>query len=516
MLQKTVTKIDAIKTNQDKLRVAAYCRVSSDSADQLNSYAAQIKAYTQIITSQADWELVDIYADEGITGTKLEGREEFQRMMSDCRKGRVDRLLVKSLSRFARNTKDCLSALRELATLGVTVKFEKENIDTGTLTTELMVSVSGALAQQESVSISQNQRLSYRRRMERGEFITCKAPFGYRLIGCSQMEIVPEQATLVQGMFEKYLDGISLEDIATWMSALGVATMDGNYRWQISTIQLILSNEKYVGDALCQKRYTTDFPFVKKRNGGEVAQYYIEDTHPAIIDRETFEKVQALIKRKGLRTSTAHTKTLLSLKVRCAHCGTLFKRRISKKGDTYWVCRTHDQKASDCPVKWTSEETIYQTFITLYNKLKSNYTDIFPPALRQLEELQTALQRNNPQLLEINTAIAQTAEQQHKIQKLQTAGLLDAEATLAKRTALQAQMTTLRHQRRRVIENEDIEERVDAIQQTIAILEQGPDRMEELDEPLFEELVEQITIDQHGNMTFHLYGGITLTEEVAP
>ena len=158
------------------LRVAAYCRVSSDSSDQLHSYASQIRKYTDEIGSHADWKLVDIYADEAVSGTKTDKREDFNRMLSDCRKGRIDKILVKSVSRFARNTKDCLAALRELLSLGVSVYFEKENIHSETLTTELMVSVYGALAQQESVSISQNQRISYQRRMERGEFITCTAP----------------------------------------------------------------------------------------------------------------------------------------------------------------------------------------------------------------------------------------------------------------------------------------------------------------------------------------------------
>ena len=149
----------------DILRVAAYCRVSSDSSDQLHSYAAQIRKYTEEIGSHDGWELVDVYADEGLTGTRMDKREDFNRMLSDCRKGRIDKILVKSISRFARNTKDCLASLRELLTLGVSVLFEKENINTETLTTELMVSVFGALSQQESVSISQNQRMSYQRRM---------------------------------------------------------------------------------------------------------------------------------------------------------------------------------------------------------------------------------------------------------------------------------------------------------------------------------------------------------------
>ena len=156
----------------DTLRVAAYCRGSSDSADQLHSCAAQIRTYTQTINAHDGWELVDIYADEGLTGTRMDKREDFNRLMADCRKGKIDKIVVKSISRFARNTRDCLATLRELSSLGVTVQFEKENIDTGTLTSELMVSVSASLAQEESISISKNQRMSYQRRNKRGEIIT--------------------------------------------------------------------------------------------------------------------------------------------------------------------------------------------------------------------------------------------------------------------------------------------------------------------------------------------------------
>ena len=178
--QPRVIKIEAAeKPRNAQLRVAAYTRVSSDSDDQLNSFAAQNRYYAELISGKAEWRMVDIYADEGITGTSAAKREDFQRMMADCRRGLIGQILVKSISRFARNTRDCLASLRELFRLGVSVLFEKENIDTGTLTTELMVSVSSSLAQQESVYISQNQQMSYQRRMERGEFITCTAPYGY-------------------------------------------------------------------------------------------------------------------------------------------------------------------------------------------------------------------------------------------------------------------------------------------------------------------------------------------------
>lgn len=199
----------------DTLRVAAYCRVSADSSDQLHSYAAQIRNYTSEISKHDGWELVDIYADEGLTGTRMDQREDFNRMLADCRKGKIDRVLVKSISRFSRNTEDCLSTLRELTSLGVSVYFEKENINTETLTTELMVSVFGAIAQQESISISQNLRMSYQRRMERREFITCNAPLGYRLVNGKDLEIIEKEAEIVRWIFDAYLAGHSTARIAS-------------------------------------------------------------------------------------------------------------------------------------------------------------------------------------------------------------------------------------------------------------------------------------------------------------
>lgn len=220
----TVKVIPPKEKAPEILRVAAYCRVSSDSADQKHSYAAQIRKYTEEIGQHDGWELVDIYADEAVTGTRMDKREDFNRMMADCRKGRIDKILVKSISRFARNTKDCLAALRELMSLGVTVYFEKENINTETLTTELMVSVSGALAQQESVSIGQNQRQSYKRRMERGEFITCTAPLGYRLVDGKNLEIIEAEAEIVRWIFDQYLSGFSTARIAEEMTRREIAT----------------------------------------------------------------------------------------------------------------------------------------------------------------------------------------------------------------------------------------------------------------------------------------------------
>lgn len=252
-----ITIIPPEKAQPDTLRVAAYCRVSTDAKEQELSYTSQIRNYTELISQHDGWELVDIYADEAVSGTKTDKREDFNRLLADCRKGRIDRVLVKSISRFSRNTKDCLSALRELTRLGVTVQFDKENIDTGTLTTELMVSVSGSLAQQESISISENIRQGYRRRMERGEFITSKPPYGYRLVNKRDLEIIPEEAEVIRWVFESYLNGHTPAWIAAEMNRRGIRKKYGKSVWTKKAVAYWLKNEKYTGNTLCASTATS-------------------------------------------------------------------------------------------------------------------------------------------------------------------------------------------------------------------------------------------------------------------
>ncbi len=510
-----VTVIQPTLTRLENLRVAAYCRVSSDSQDQLHSYAAQIKAYTAMVEKHEGWQLVDIYADEGITGTDMEKRDDFKRMLTDCRKGRIDKILVKSVSRFARNTRDCLAALRELSGIGVTVQFEKENIDTGALTTEMMVSVFASLSQEESMSISQNQRLSYQRRMERGEFICCKAPFGYKLVGGKNLEINEEEAKLVRWIFSEYLNGKSTTWLAEQMEAMMVMTTANQYHWNPEAINYILTNEKYIGDTLCQKVYTAGFPFKKKPNKGEAGQYYIENSHPAIVSRETFEKAQKLRISKPSGGKRQHSQYLFSSKIYCGECGSIFERRLNQRsGRVAWVCAKHDNRAADCPIGRIAEEKIYAAFVRLYSKLRCNADFILKPALKQLADLNDAMLRDNPAMLAINKAIADTAEQEYKISKLQTAGLLDADACIAKRRSIDAKLLELRAKRRRLLENEEIEEVSEAIRQTIAELNAGPERLESFDSEIFNRLVERIIAESNTKLVFRLYGGIELPEKI--
>lgn len=510
-----ITVVKPTLTETEIIRVAAYCRVSSNSTDQLHSYSAQIQAYTALVAKHENWRLVDIYADEGITGTEMAKREDFKRMLKDCRKGRIDKILVKSISRFARNARDCLAVLRELADLGIAVSFDKENIDTGKLTTEMLINIFAAMAQEESISISQNQRTSYKRRMERGEFICCQAPFGYRLVDGKNLEINEEQAVVVRWLFEQYLNGKSTSQLAEELNRRGVATAYNKNGWNHAVIGYMLGNEKYIGDTLCQKRYTEEFPFVRKRNKGELDQYYIKNTHPAIVSREVFAKVQELCAKKAAGKKIAHRQYLLSRKIYCGECGSVFERRQNQKtGRVIWVCAKHDDRAADCPIGRIAEAKIYNAFVRLYNKLRQNAEVVLKPALKQLTDLSSAMLKNNPVMLEINKAIADTAEQAYKINKLQAAGLLDENACIAKRHSIDAKLLELRAKRRRLMENEEIEDMSEAIRQTVTNLSAGPECLTEFDEELFRRLVERITVESNTKLMFRLYGGIELPEEI--
>lgn len=499
----------------ETLRVAAYCRVSSDSSDQLHSYATQIRNYTEEISKHDGWELVDIYADPGQSGTRMDKREDFSRMLADCRKGKIDKILVKSISRFARNTRDCLATLRELSSLGVSVQFEKENINTETLTTELMVSVSGSLAQEESISISKNQRMSYQRRMERGEFITCCAPFGYRLVDGKNLVIAEDEANIVRWIFDRYLDGYSTTWIADELTKRGRPSMLGNEKWQPRTIQKIITNEKYIGDTLCQKTYTTmTFPFIQKENHGEADQYYVENTHPAIISRETFDCAQSLRLRRGKRTQSEHPKYPLTLKMVCGKCGSVVSRRASKQGYVTWVCRKHDRRAADCSVGRIPEPEIYAAFIRMYNSLKLHEGILLKPVLAQLDALAANLQQGNPAMLAVNKAIAETSEQSYKVSVLQAKGLLDAEVCTEKLRDINARLTELRRERRQLLRNEDIEDVIDAVKRTVSTLQDGPETLPAFDETVCSDLVEKIIVEAQTRIRFRLYGGIELMEEL--
>ena len=302
-----------------KLRVAAYARVSSSSEDQLNSYRVQNQYYSEFISGNPDWEMVDIYADEGITGTSVEKREDFQRMMQDCRKGKIDLILVKSISRFARNTKDCLAAVRELKELGVSVLFEEQGIDTARVSSEMVTAIMASLAQKGSESISGNVRWGIQKRMQDGTYVASSAPYGYRLVNL-QLEIQPEEAEIVRWIFKRYLEGTNIQEIAR---ELNERHSEQPHKWYKTTISYILSNERYIGDCLWQKCYMTDtIPAKQIKNRGERLQYYAEGVHPGIIDKETFFAAQELRKQKKPANGSAAEieYNILTGRIFCGQC----------------------------------------------------------------------------------------------------------------------------------------------------------------------------------------------------
>ena len=336
-----VTVIDPRIPEKAKLRVAAYARVSSDSEDQVNSYIAQVDFYTKHIAGKEDWEMVDIYADEGISGLEARNRDDFNRMMADCREGKIDRVLCKSISRFARNTQEYIQFVRELLRLGISIHFEKENIDTGKMTSEQVAQIYGAFAQMESTNHSSNMRFSVRMRMEKGLFVPSSVPYGYRLAG-RDLEIIPEEAEVVRRIFSAYLSGQGKDDIARELNQLGVDRGRNREKWHPSTVAYILTNISYTGDMIWQKSCATDtIPFRQVRNLGQKPRYFVEHSHPAIVSCADFQRVQELMSsRKGQFHGTHRISkgSRYDKHIYCGGCGSLCRKKITG-GKTYWVCR---------------------------------------------------------------------------------------------------------------------------------------------------------------------------------
>lgn len=496
-----------------KKRVCSYARVSSNSADQLNSFISQVNYYTKLIGENEEWEFVDIYADEGLTGLRTDKREEFQRMLKDCRKGKIDRILTKSISRFSRNTRDCLESIRELKALGVSVMFEKENIDTETISNEMMLTFFSNSAQEESMSISGNMRWSYRHRMKSGRFITCKAPYGYRLEN-GVLRINEQEAEIIRSIFTSYLNGKSILEIADEMAEKGLVTRDGKIHWHYSSISYILKNERYTGNALLQKKCSTDnLPFQKVRNKGQKDQYYLHNSHEAIIDKELFDRVQKLTADRNICITTPPNQYALSKKIFCGECGSAFKRRVCN-GKTYWVCSRHNKSKEYCSIGQIPETEIYQSFIRMYNKLKQNSKKILNPLLDQLQELKNRRNLNNVRIVEINQEIAELTEQNLTLNRLKSKGFIDSDFLIEQSNDINRKIAKLRSMRHRLIESDEDDNTIRDTQNLIEIIDDGISRMTGFDEPLFECIVDRIIVESKEKLKIVLINDLQLTEKI--
>lgn len=380
------------EAEKPKLRVAAYCRVSTDSDEQATSYETQVAHYTEYINGNPEWAFAGIYADDGISGTNTKKREEFNRMITDCMDGKIDMVITKSISRFARNTLDCLKYICQLKDRNIPVFFEKENINTLDAKGEVLLTIMASLAQQESQSLSQNVKLGLQFRYQRGEVQVNHNRFlGYTKDENGRLVIDPEQAEIVRRIFREYLDGYSSDKIAAGLERDGILTGAGNPRWHTSTIAKILRNEKYMGDALLQKTYTVDYLSKKRiKNNGIMPQYYVEDDHEAIIPKEIFMRVQdELVRRRLVKVSPNGRKHgfssnhVFSQMIVCGECGELFRRvHWNNHGckSIVWRCLSRLQSTGVvCHARTVNEEVLKKVVVQAFNELlgnKSNYLKV--------------------------------------------------------------------------------------------------------------------------------------------
>lgn len=387
------SQMEISRSKYQQLRVAAYCRVSTEQEEQQNSYQVQIAYYTDLINRKKEWSLVGIFADEGISGTQTKKRTEFNRMIRMCKNKKIDLVITKSISRFASNTVDCLEYVRQLKNLGIGVIFEKENINTLTMTSEFMIALYGSFAQAESESISKNVSWGKEKAYREGKVqFQYQNLLGYRKGTDGKPEIVPEEAETIKLIYKLFLDGYSMTNIKKTLENKGILTAKGKKVWNESLISSILKNEKYVGDALLQKTYTLDCITHKVvRNHGERPMYLVTDHHAPIIDRDTYDRVQQeLARRSSKRKISSKTTTeqgkysskyALSELLICGHCGTPYRRTTwSARGkkQIVWRCISrleHGKKyCSDSPT--IKEDQLHKAIIQAINNYYSCRNDI--------------------------------------------------------------------------------------------------------------------------------------------
>ncbi len=496
-----------------KLRVAGYARVSSDSADQLNSFAAQVGYYTQLIESNDKWMLTEIYADEGISGVSTQKRADFNRMIEDCREGKIDRIVTKSVSRFARNTMDSINTLRELRSMGVSVLFEREGIDTATLSSENLVTLYSLFAQQESISISQNVKRGNRMRMSQGEYVASNPPYGYRLVESRLIPHSPE-VEIVQGIFRDYLQGQGISTIAKTLKSKGVPTKQNGGRWTPWGISVILKNERYIGDMCLQKKFSEDaLPYRQVQNTGQLPQYYVKGTHEAIIPAIQFELVQLRLQEQRTHVSLECKEFPLSQKISCPNCGATYRRKATTQ-EVYWVCRTHDADQKACSSQRIPEEAIYRAFLRMYNKLKANQSTILHPLLSGLESLRERSYHDSETLATINKQIATVQEQNHAMTGLLSKGILDSALFLSQSNGLKAKLEQLKQEKARLLQGVKKDMVLDEVQSLADMMTFAPSHLTQMDEELFEELVQRIYATDNQSVDFLLLGGLRLRERL--
>ena len=392
-MRKIVTEIKADTEGKQTMKVAAYCRVSTRRETQLTSLRSQRIHYQVLIAEQPDWEFAGIYYEEGLSGTHKENRPELQRLLADCKMGRIDLVLTKSISRFARNTTDCLEMVRALTGSGVNIYFEKERLYTGEMGSELVLAVLAAIAEFEAGSISENGKWAHIKRCAKGRFRFSRAPYGY-LLQDGHLIADPEEAVIVRYIFACVLAGKGTPTIAAELNRRRVPTKRGG-SWHPGTLQKMLKNVVYEGDLLLQKSWR-DETFRRHPNQGEVDRFYIEGDHEAIITKDVFAAAVRANRQRGREVgnvpslkSVYTNRYCFTGRLICGACGACFKRQCVRRKDgchACWVCKNHLKRADSCPMGKLWEESLENSFSTLLNKLSFSQKDLLVPYIRSLEK----------------------------------------------------------------------------------------------------------------------------------
>jgi NTP pyrophosphatase (non-canonical NTP hydrolase) len=370
------------------------------------------------------------------------------------------------------------------------------------------------MAQEESISISKNMRWSYLNRMKNGDFITCKAPYGFRL-NKKELEVHEEEAQVVRWIFDSYINGMGKRDIADDLTRRKIPKRNGDTNWSYHMVRYILKNEKYMGDVLLQKRFTTDvLPFKVLNNNGQKDKYYITESNIPIITREVFEKAQAI---SDSRYNPPSSKTFpgsypLSKKIICSACGKKFRRKVIRD-KTYWVCRGHNTNSETCYVKQIREQEIYSAFIRMYNILKSNSRIILSPLLNKLQELRDKALKNN-NVADVEKQILDLSEQTLVLNRLRSKELLDPAVFMSQINKIEKDISDLRQKKHQLLELFDRDQDIITTQMLIDIIENGTPQITQFDESLFNDLVDHIKVGEKDEVIFHLINGLELTEKI--
>lgn len=521
---------EKIRQTSKLLKVAAYCRVSTDDKEQKTSYEAQIQYYTNKINKNPDWQMAGIFADEGITGTQAKKRPEFLKMIRLCRQRKIDIILTKSLSRFARNTVDSLKYIRELKELGIAVISEKENINTLTAESEMLITIMSCFAQAESESISKNVSWGVRQSFKNGNVpIKYKTLLGYKKGADGLPEIVPEEAEIVRLIYRSYLDGMSLKQIADTLNSRGLRTKHKNASWQIEIVKSILVNEKYSGDALLQKTYVTDCITKKTRkNNGELPMYLVKNHHEPIISHEDFNRVQEEMARRSAKRVIADklTKTeqgkysakyALSELLICGECGEHYRRVTwTAKGfkEIKWRCVSRIQygkkKCHSSPT--IDEQALHRAILSAVNEFCTVKDDVAKALRESITEVLDPTQNGSVQAAQ--QRIDELAHNMDELIKLATVPET-AQSAMSDIAKFSDEMKALRE----FIETEKAKQAAaqhgsDELNKVLERLEQEDFTLTEYNDIVTRQLIERITVESKDTITITFKGGFEIRKEL--